>query len=77
MRNNRAMHRIGVLALDGVIPFDLGIPARVFGAACDAAGRPRYEVMTCSLTGGTVRTSSDYAIVVDHDARALTAPTPS
>ncbi|MGI8594601.1 MAG: GlxA family transcriptional regulator [Solirubrobacteraceae bacterium] len=66
------MHRITVLALDGVIPFDLGIPARVFGAARDAGGAPLYEVTTCSLTGGGVRTSGDYAIVVDHDAGALT-----
>jgi len=65
------MHRITVLALDGVIPFDLGIPARVFGAARDAAGTALYELTTCSLTGGAVRTSGDYAIVVDHDASAL------
>ncbi len=73
MRNNQAMHKIGVLALDGVIPFDLGIPARVFGAARDAAGASLYAVTTCSLTGGAVRTSGDYAIVVDHDADALAA----
>jgi len=73
VRNNQAMHRITVLALDGVIPFDLGIPARVFGAARDAAGMPMYELTTCSLTGGAVRTSGDYAIVVDHDAGALSS----
>jgi transcriptional regulator GlxA family with amidase domain len=71
MRKNQAMHSIVVLALDGVIPFDLGIPARVFGAAVDATGAPLYDVTTCSLTGGAVRTSGDYAIVVDHDAAAL------
>ena len=71
MRKNQAMHRIAVLALDRVTPFDLGIPARVFGAAHDAAGAPLYDVATCSLSGGAVRTSSDYAIVVDHDAGAL------
>jgi len=70
MRKNQAMHRITVLALDGVIPFDLGIPARVFSAARDAEGAPLYGVTTCSLTGGAVRTSSDYAILVDHDAGA-------
>ncbi len=65
------MHRVTVLALDGVIPFDLGIPARVFGAARGAGGAPLYEVTTCSLTGGAVRTSADYSIVVDRDAGAL------
>lgn len=73
MRKNQAMHRMTVLALDGVIPFDLGIPARVFGAAQDSQSAPLYEVTTCSLAGGAVRTSGDYAIVVDHDAGALTA----
>lgn len=66
------MHRISVLALDGVIPFDLGIAARIFGAARDATGAELYAVRTCSLAGGTVRTADDYAIVVDHDAAALT-----
>lgn len=73
MRNNQAMHRITVLALDGVIPFDLGIPARVFGAARDQTGAPLYRVTTCSLFAGPVRTSGDYAVVVDHDTRALRA----
>lgn len=73
MRNNQAMHRITVLALDGVIPFDLGIPARIFGAARDSRNAALYEVTTCSLEGGAVRTSGDYAIVVDHDPGALTS----
>jgi len=71
MRNNPAMHRIAVLALDGVIPFDLGIPARIFGAARDQTGLPQYQITTCSLSAGAVRTSGDYAVVVDHDASAL------
>ena len=73
MRKNQAMHRITVLALDGVIPFDLGIPARVFSAARDSRGAPLYEVTTCSLTGGALRTSGDYTIVVDHGDEALIA----
>jgi transcriptional regulator GlxA family with amidase domain len=71
MRKNQAMHRITVLALDRAIPFDLGIPARVFGAARDARDAPLYQVTTCSLTGGVVRTAEDYSIAVDHDASAL------
>jgi len=67
------MHRISVLALDGVIPFDLGIPARVFGAAHDAAGVALYDVSTCALTRGAVRTSGDYSIVIELDAGALAA----
>jgi hypothetical protein len=32
------MHRVVVLALPGVVPFELGIPARIFGAARDQLG---------------------------------------
>jgi transcriptional regulator GlxA family with amidase domain len=71
MRNNRAMHHVTVLALDRVIPFDLGIPARVFGAATAADGSPLYSITTCSIGGREVRTSADYSIVVDRGAGAL------
>jgi transcriptional regulator GlxA family with amidase domain len=60
-----------VLALDGVIPFDLGIPHRVFGAASDAAGEPLYDVQTCAIGGRSVRTSADFTIKVDHDDSLL------
>jgi hypothetical protein len=31
--SSQRRHRVAVLALDGVYPFDLGIPARILGAA--------------------------------------------
>jgi len=64
-------HRVAVLALDRVVPFDLGIPARVLGAARGPDGEPLYEVVTCSIGGAPVRTSADFTIVVDRDERAL------
>jgi transcriptional regulator GlxA family with amidase domain len=60
-----------VLALDGVIPFDLGIPARVFGAALDADFQPLYEVVTCGLEAGPVKTTDDYSLYVEHGVEAL------
>ncbi|MFG2290625.1 GlxA family transcriptional regulator [Streptomyces sp. NPDC048595] len=65
------MHHVGVLALDGVVPFELGIPARIFGAARDRTGTPLYTVTTCSLDGRPVRTESDYGLSVTHDASLL------
>lgn len=65
------MHDIVVLALDRVIPFDLGIPARVFGAATSPDRSPLYAITTCSIGGGAVQTAADYSIVVDRDAGAL------
>ncbi|YCK38048.1 GlxA family transcriptional regulator [Actinomadura sp. ATCC 39365] len=65
------MHRVRVLALDGVYPFELSIPVRVFGTAAGRAGEPLYDVTTCSLDGGPVATSADFAITVAHGSEAL------
>jgi transcriptional regulator GlxA family with amidase domain len=59
------------LALPGVIPFELSIPGRVFGAAVDSGGRALYQVQTCSLDGEPVMTSLDFGITVEHDAAIL------
>ncbi|MFJ3305283.1 GlxA family transcriptional regulator [Streptomyces sp. NPDC086549] len=61
MHGKRSAERVVVLALDGVYPFELGIPARIFGAADD-----RYEVLTCTVDGKPVRANADFSIAVDH-----------
>ncbi|CAL9646228.1 HTH-type transcriptional regulator CdhR [Streptomyces sp. enrichment culture] len=58
--------RVVVLALDGVYPFELGIPSRILGAADG-----RYEVLTCSVDGGPVRTNADFGITVQHGPEVL------
>ncbi|MCX4681760.1 helix-turn-helix domain-containing protein [Streptomyces sp. NBC_01433] len=60
------VHRVVVLALDGVYPFELGIPSRVFGAADG-----RYEVVTCTVDGRPVRTNSDFSVHVEHGPEVL------
>ncbi|MFD7229641.1 GlxA family transcriptional regulator [Streptomyces sp. NPDC059881] len=65
-------HRVVVLALDGCLPFELGIPQRIFGRAADAAGRKLYEVVTCSVRPpGPVRTDADFAVLVENGPEAL------
>ncbi len=64
-------HRVAVIALPGVYPFELGIPARVFGTAQDADGRPLYEIVTCSVDGNPVATNADFAVAVSHDLGVL------
>ncbi|WNO73264.1 GlxA family transcriptional regulator [Streptomyces sp. AM8-1-1] len=59
-------HRVVVLALDGAYPFELGIPARVLGAADD-----RYEVVVCSCDGGPVETNAGFSVVPQHGPEAL------
>ena len=44
------MHTVAVLALDGVIPFDLATPIEAFGRTRLPDGRPAYRVRVCSAT---------------------------
>ncbi|MEU0640917.1 GlxA family transcriptional regulator [Streptomyces umbrinus] len=60
------VERVVVLALDGVYPFELGIPNRVFGSA-----EGRYEILTCTVDGQPVRSSSDFSITVEHGPEVL------
>ncbi|MER7189229.1 GlxA family transcriptional regulator [Streptomyces flaveolus] len=65
-------HRVVVLALDGLLPFELGIPQRIFGRARDEHGRRLYEVVTCSVRPpGPVQTDADFAILVENGPEAL------
>lgn len=67
----QAMHRVVVLALPGVFPFELGIPAKAFGLAYGPDGDRLYEVLTCTPDGRPVRTSEDFSIAVEHDAGVI------
>jgi transcriptional regulator GlxA family with amidase domain len=65
-------HRIVVLALDGLLPFELGIPHRIFGRPKDAEGRYLYEVVTCSIRPpGPVETDADFAVHVPNGPETL------
>ncbi|MFI9550119.1 GlxA family transcriptional regulator [Nonomuraea endophytica] len=71
MRKDLVMHRVVVLAVDRVYPFELGIPGRILGAARGPADERLYEVITCSPDGRPVTTSADFAVMVEHGAEAL------
>ncbi|MFJ2828077.1 GlxA family transcriptional regulator [Streptomyces sp. NPDC087263] len=60
------VERVVVLALDGVYPFELGIPSRIFGAADG-----RYEVLTCTVDGRPVRSNADFSVTVEHGPEVL------
>ena len=69
-------HRVVVLALDGLLPFELGIPQRIFGLPRVphplGKGEKLYEVVTCSTRPpGPVLTDADFHIVVEHGPEAL------
>ncbi|GID95958.1 GlxA family transcriptional regulator [Amorphoplanes digitatis] len=73
MRKNQAMtHAIAMVALDGVVGFDLGVPPQVFGAARDPGDRPFYTVTTCAPGGRAVRPErGGFQVVPDHDLTPL------
>ncbi|SDL12780.1 GlxA family transcriptional regulator [Streptomyces indicus] len=65
-------HRVAVLALDGALPFELGIPHRIFGRPVGPDGQPLYDVRTCSIRPpGPVQTDADFAIHVEHGPELL------
>ncbi|GAA4914668.1 GlxA family transcriptional regulator [Streptomyces coeruleoprunus] len=67
-----APHRVVVLALPGLLPFELGIPHRIFGRAKDPeTGRRLYETVTCGLAAGRVQTDADFAVEVRYGPEAL------
>jgi len=65
------MHRIVAFVRDGVLPIELGIVHRLFAQARSADGSPLYEVLTCTLVPGEVRTDADFTIAVPHGPEVL------
>ncbi|MES4908647.1 MULTISPECIES: helix-turn-helix domain-containing protein [unclassified Streptomyces] len=67
-------HRVAVLARPMTLPIELGIVHQLFGQArtgASAAGEPLYEVVTCALRPGPIRTDGDFTINITHGPEAL------
>ncbi|MEU5807179.1 helix-turn-helix domain-containing protein [Streptomyces sp. NPDC047718] len=67
------MHRVAVLALEGVAPFELGMPSRVFGNAVTEDGGALYEVTVCTADGRPVASDAGFTIGVTAGPEALAA----
>ncbi|MFB7667103.1 GlxA family transcriptional regulator [Kitasatospora sp. NPDC056138] len=57
-----AVHRVAVLALDGVTPLDLAIPTQIFNARPETP----YEMTVCALDA-QVTTSAGFALIAGGD----------
>ncbi len=69
-----ARHGVAVLARQMTLPIELGIVHQLFGqarAGASADGEPLYEVVTCALGPGEVRTDGDFTLNVGHGPEAL------
>ncbi|HEX3650528.1 MAG TPA: helix-turn-helix domain-containing protein [Pseudonocardiaceae bacterium] len=64
-------HRVAILVRHGVLPLELGLVHQLFGAARSRAGAALYEVVTCAVEAGPVRTDADFTVDVQHDSRML------
>ncbi|MFC1441804.1 helix-turn-helix domain-containing protein [Streptacidiphilus sp. N1-10] len=64
-------HRVAVLALPGVIAFELATPSRILECAHAVGDPPLYRVATCTVDGKPVRTSTDFGITVEHGPELL------
>ncbi|MBE1496178.1 transcriptional regulator GlxA family with amidase domain [Amycolatopsis lexingtonensis] len=62
------MHRVAVLALDGVTPLDLAIPAQIFTARPETP----YEMTVCAL-GGRAATTAGFALDTGGDLAQVRA----
>jgi transcriptional regulator GlxA family with amidase domain len=72
------VHRVAVLAYDGVVAFDLSVPIEVFGRARLPDGRPAYDVRVCAHDGdvdaGPVRISAPYGLDAAVTADTVVVP---
>ncbi len=75
------MHRVVALCLDGVVAFDLAIPAQAFSVAHSTSTKPEvgqsrmreplYEFSSCSVDGEEVRTTTGFAVRPESGLEAL------
>jgi transcriptional regulator GlxA family with amidase domain len=72
------MHRVAILAYDGVVPFDLAVPIEVFGRARLADGRPAYDVRVCGSAGeadaGLINIRTPHGLDVAVEADTVVVP---
>lgn len=68
---HRLPHRVAILVLDTVVPFDLGVPCQVFGWGREDLGAVRYQVAICAAAPGRVRTSVGFFLEAPCGVEAL------
>lgn len=64
-------HRVTALCLDGVVAFDLSVPAEVFSVAHDQRGRPLYAFEACAVAPGAVTTTTGFDVGARRGLEAL------
>jgi AraC family transcriptional activator FtrA len=55
------------LCLEGVVAFDLAVPAQAFSLAAGKRGEPHYEFLTCSPDGAALSSTTGFGVVPQGD----------
>lgn len=71
--SRRRPHRVVVLALDSVVPFDLGVPCQVFGYGGQDPDVPYYRLVVCAPKGHRrgVGTANGFSLMASRGLGAL------
>ncbi|MFI5915637.1 GlxA family transcriptional regulator [Dactylosporangium sp. NPDC051541] len=64
-------HRVAILVMDGLVPFDLGTPNQIFGTARDETGQRKYKTQVCSPGARPVETAGGFKVMPDHGLELL------
>jgi len=65
------LHRVAVVALERVAPFELGVLCEAFGLDRSDDGFPSYQFEVCTVDGAPVRTSVGFQLVPTADLTPL------
>lgn len=72
------MHRVAIVACDGVVPFDLSVPCEVFGRMRLADGRAGYQVRVCGVRrevdAGAFKMKTRYGLSALAQAHSIIVP---
>ncbi len=71
MQSSPARSVVAVLALDHLVPFDLGTATQVLGTARDAEGHRLYDVRVCTVGSRPIRTEAGFQVVPEHGLEVL------
>ena len=58
------IHRVAVVAFDGISPFHLSVPCMVFGPDMAGPGVPPFGLQVCASEPGPLRTTAGFTMCV-------------
>ena len=65
------IHRVAVVAFDGISPFHLSVPCMVFGPDMAGPGVPPFRLQVCASEPGPLRTTAGFTIGATHRLAAI------